>query len=69
MKANCMKCKHFYISHDPRAPRACRIYQIKSSSIPSQIVKQANNGAECIGFEPKPQKQNKPKDLNDSRYW
>lgn len=71
MKPNCMKCKHFYITFDQRTPRGCKIYGIQSQSLPSMIVKQANGGSECIGFSPKPQKENteKKKDLNDAKYW
>jgi hypothetical protein len=64
-----MKCKHYFITHDSRTPRGCKVYQIKAAQLPSQIVKQANNGSECMGFEEK--RPNKPtqKNLNDSRYW
>ena len=69
MKANCLKCKHYFITFDQTAPKGCRIYGIKSSSVPSAIVKQANNGNDCIGFSPKPNKKPKSKDLNDDKYW
>lgn len=68
MKPNCMKCKHFFITYDQSTPRGCKTYQIRSQQLPSVIVKQANNGADCIGFEPKKLKNSK-KDLNDSAYW
>lgn len=64
-----MKCKHFYITHDPKTPRGCRVYQIQTAHIPSQIVKRANNGSDCIGFKPKQTQAPKKKDLNDPRYW
>lgn len=69
MSVNCMKCKHFYITHDPKIPRGCRVYQIQTQGIPSQIVKRANQGQECIGFKPKENQQNNKKNLNDQRYW
>lgn len=71
MKPNCMKCKHYFVTFDQYAPKGCRIYKIKSSNMPSIIVKQANNGVECIGFEPKPEKNEnkKTKDLNDPSLW
>ncbi len=68
MKPNCMKCKHFFITFDQSAPRGCRIYQIKATQLPSIIVKQANKGADCIGFEEKKLKAQE-KNLNDSKYW
>jgi hypothetical protein len=69
MKPNCTKCKHYFITYDQKTPRGCRIYQIQSASMPSQIVKQANAGSDCIGFEAKPSKTPKKKDFNDARYW
>ncbi len=49
---NCHQCRHFKISWDPKAPYACGLYQIKSSLMPSQIVKAAGAG-DCQGFEAK----------------
>jgi hypothetical protein len=69
MNPNCTKCKHFYITFDQSTPRGCRAYQIKSAQLPSVIVKNANNGAECIGFESKPGQANNKKNLNDTKYW
>jgi len=63
-----MKCKHFYITFDQRNPKGCKAYGIKSQQMPKMVVKAANNGSECIGFEAKPDKS-KSKDLADSRYW
>ena len=71
MKPNCMKCQYYYITFDPNTPKGCRIYGIKSQQLPSMVIKNANNGSDCIGFKQKPEKnQNKkPKDLNDPKYW
>lgn len=70
MKPNCTKCKHYFITHDIRAPKGCRAYQIKSTSMPSMVVKQANTGQECLGFSPKKSsEEGKRKDLNQSKYW
>ena len=69
MKPNCIKCKHYFITFDADAPKGCRIYGIKSSSMPTTIIKQANNGMDCIGFIEKPQKKEKSKNLNDDKYW
>lgn len=68
MKPNCNKCIHYFITFDPKAPKGCRKFQIKSSQLPSVIVKQANHGQECMGHSPKPSRD-KEKNLNDSRYW
>jgi protein-arginine kinase activator protein McsA len=69
MSPNCIKCKHYFITFDQSAPKGCRVYNIKSQRLPSIIVKDANQGRECIGFEPKPVKEKKEKNLNDDKYW
>lgn len=72
MNPNCLKCKHYFITFDQYAPKGCRIYKIKSTTMPSQIVKRANNGVDCIGFEEKKKNNStdsKKKDLNDPKLW
>jgi hypothetical protein len=69
MKPNCMKCKHYFVTFDPAVPKGCRIYGIKSMAMPSTVIKQANNGMDCIGFAPKADKKEKTKNLNDDKYW
>jgi len=70
MKPNCMKCKHYFVTHDRNTPRGCRIYQIQSVALPSMIVKRANNGDDCVGFTPKTTSEKSDKiDLNSSKYW
>lgn len=69
-KPNCFKCKHYFVSWDPKMPRGCRLYDIKSSFWPSQIVKEAS-GAECPDWEEKkgPPKEADPFDFNNPRFW
>ena len=70
MKPNCSKCKHYFVTFDQNVPRGCRIYKIKSASMPSAVVKRANNGDDCLGFSPKEVSGKAKKvDLNDSKYW
>jgi len=70
MKPNCAKCKHYFITFNQSTPRGCRIYQIQSATMPSQVVKRANNGDECVGFSPKQTTNSEAKiDLNNSKYW
>ena len=70
MSARCRDCKHFYITFDPKTPNGCKVYQIQCKGQPSNIVKRANNGEECIGFSPKVKKNQKARlDLNDSKLW
>lgn len=70
MNSNCMKCKHFYITYDKNTPRGCKIYGIQSAKLPSIVIKNANSGKECIGFEEKQSKaQSKALDFNDPKLW
>ena len=50
---NCLKCGHFRISWDPRFPRACRVFEIKSRELPSVEVYRAT-GTHCPSFELSP---------------
>lgn len=72
MSPNCTKCKHFYVTFDKFAPKGCRAFSIKSTQFPSIIVKQANGGQDCMGFEEKQKKtseEDTKKNLNDDKYW
>ena len=51
-KINCVKCKHFIVTWNPKFPRACRLYGFKSVNYPSfEVFK--TTGEECLGFERK----------------
>ena len=50
---DCLKCRHFYVSWDPRFPRACRVFGIKSWQLPSVEVYRAT-GRHCPAFEVSP---------------
>ena len=69
MKPNCLKCKHYFITFNQQTPKGCRIYGIQSAQLPSIVVKSANNGSDCVGFQAKPDKKPKSKNLNDDKYW
>lgn len=68
MSPNCNKCKHYHITFDQSASKGCKLFGIKSNSMPSVIVKAAN-GTDCNGFELKDRLKNKEKHLNDSKNW
>jgi len=51
-KIDCFRCRHFYVTWDPAAPRGCRAFGFKTPQIPSIVVRQ-NSGAPCQLFEPK----------------
>lgn len=65
-----MNCQHFFITFEASTPRGCKLYQIKSRELPSQIVRLAGGG-ECLGYKPKIKKEEKAKerDLNDPSLW
>ncbi|MCL2095849.1 MAG: uracil-DNA glycosylase [Oscillospiraceae bacterium] len=48
-KINCMHCKYFSITWDPKHPRSCKLYGFKSSGMPSDTVYKSS-GAPCDGF-------------------
>jgi hypothetical protein len=56
LKPNCAKCKHYFITWDAKCPRGCKLYQIKSKDMPSEIVRMAGSG-DCQGFELKDSKE------------
>lgn len=72
----CMRCKHYQVTFDPTAPRGCKLYQFKTVTMPSVLVKQST-GHDCTSFEEKV--KNSPhgedqngegkKDFNDPKYW
>ncbi|MDR2518641.1 MAG: hypothetical protein LBD13_04415 [Spirochaetaceae bacterium] len=48
---NCLICRHFKVTWEPAHPRSCRIFGIKSRSLPSLEVFRAT-GRQCPSFEP-----------------
>ena len=70
MTPNCNKCKHFFVTFDQYASKGCRLFGIKSNRMPSIVVKDANDGVDCNGFELKDRlKEKNRKDLNDPKLW
>lgn len=51
-RVNCLKCKHFYVTWDPKFPRGCRAYQFKTRQLPSSVVR-SSSGSECMQYVPK----------------
>lgn len=47
---NCLKCAHFHVTWDPRFPRGCRMFGIKTPRMPSQVVFETT-GSHCPAFE------------------
>ena len=50
---DCLKCRHFHVSWDPAAPRACDVFGIRCRQLPSYEVFAAT-GHQCPCFELKP---------------
>ncbi|MBM9535483.1 hypothetical protein [Desulfobulbus alkaliphilus] len=43
---NCMQCRSFFITYDPRRPWGCRAYGFKSRHRPSSVVL-SSSGEPC----------------------
>lgn len=68
----CMKCKHYHVTFDPKAPRGCKLYGFKSTVMPYVLVKQSS-GQDCTSFDekikPTNEKETDKKNFNDPKYW
>ncbi|THF65582.1 hypothetical protein E6C76_08360 [Pseudothauera nasutitermitis] len=51
-KPNCNACAHFYITHDPAFPYACRRLGFRSKRLPARDVEESS-GMACLVFEAK----------------
>ena len=51
-KVDCFHCVHFYVTWEPRFPKACRLFGFKSANLPSVAVFEST-GSVCMGYEPK----------------
>lgn len=66
-KILCLKCKYYFSTYDPALPRGCKLYQFRSATIPSIVVKR-ETGKECLGFEER-KKPNEKINFMDKKYW
>ncbi|WP_456431016.1 uracil-DNA glycosylase [Thermosulfuriphilus sp.] len=48
----CLKCRHYYLTWDPRFPHGCRAFGFKAAGPPSQLVFKSS-GVSCQLFEAK----------------
>jgi len=64
---HCLKCIHYYSTHEPQTPRGCKLYGFKTQNIPAIVVKK-QTGSECLGFELR-QIKNKKASFHDKKYW
>lgn len=67
-RVNCMKCKHYYVTYDPKIPRGCRFYRFTSAQLPSIVVKK-ETASDCVGFEVRKPQKKPGLDLNRDDLW
>ncbi|GAB6193797.1 hypothetical protein [Desulfocastanea catecholica] len=49
---HCLKCMHYFITHDPGRPYGCRAMAFKSRTNPAKVVYE-NSGIMCQLYTPK----------------
>ena len=49
---HCLKCIHYFITHDPGRPYGCRAMAFKSRTNPARVVYE-NSGIICQLYTPK----------------
>ncbi len=68
-RINCLQCVHYFNTWDKDRPRGCRIYNFRSMTMPSLLVR-SESGMNCQSFEKKAQfKKSKTDNLNDPNLW
>lgn len=48
----CQRCKHYFVTWEPKKPHGCKAYGFKSQVVPSVVVKRSS-GEQCKLFENK----------------
>ncbi|HEC61956.1 MAG TPA: hypothetical protein ENI27_06840 [bacterium] len=56
---NCLKCRYFHVSWDPKFPRACQVFGLKSKQLPSHAVYRSI-GSHCPVFSLSPKIKKDP---------
>ena len=46
---DCRRCRHFFITHEPKRPQGCRAYGFKCRELPAQAVRRLS-GRPCLLF-------------------
>jgi hypothetical protein len=49
----CVRCKHYWVTHQPATPHGCRAFGIVSARPPSLEIR-VTTGEDCRAYEPKP---------------
>jgi len=55
----CLTCRYYHVSWDPRFPRACRVFGIKSRDLPSHVVYRST-GTHCPAYDRNPRLRPSP---------
>jgi len=48
-RVNCVTCAHYYVTWDKSFPRGCRLFEFKTSKLPSQLVREST-GDHCKNY-------------------
>jgi hypothetical protein len=40
-KRNCITCSHYYVTWDKNFPKGCRLFEFKTSRLPSEVVRES----------------------------
>ena len=49
-KVNCLKCKHYAVTWNPKFPNTCKLLGFKSAAMPSTVAYNST-GKVCEGFQ------------------
>jgi len=52
---NCLMCRHFKVTWEPAYPRACMLFGVKCTALPSAEIF-LSTGKHCFAFEAKVKK-------------
>ena len=68
-RINCFQCIHYQVTWDTQKPKGCKLYNLKSQTMPSILVRN-ETGDFCYGFEAKVKKsKSQDIDLNRNDIW
>ena len=56
---DCLRCRSYYVTHEPVRPHGCRAFGFQSARLPRDEVR-LSSGAECAAFEAKPTRASTP---------
>jgi hypothetical protein len=51
-RIDCLKCRYYYVTWDPKFPKGCKAFGFKSHVLPS-ITVLTSSGNPCLHYDPK----------------